>query len=64
MRFAYKIKKSIKIESLGGFLPSLSPFLLPLSDFWTGLHPQSIQPRVIFQCENGRGRDFSSVVFG
>jgi len=32
MRFAYEIQKSIKIQSLGGFLPSLSPFLLPLSD--------------------------------
>jgi hypothetical protein len=31
MRFAYEIQKIIKIQSLGGFFPSLSPHLLPLS---------------------------------
>jgi hypothetical protein len=41
MQFAYEIQKSIKIQSLGGFFPSLSPLLLPLSDSWMGLHPLS-----------------------
>jgi hypothetical protein len=48
MRFAYEIKKSIKIKSLGGFFPSLSPLLLPLSDSWTGLHPLTVNSTSCF----------------